>query len=165
MGDFVDMAELDQSVCQETERPAAPTRWWASAGQGNKVGFLVTVEHSWTARCGATNEGTIKTTFDEGTSDPMDSDRSEVQSVTDLLVGPRRAKGTAIRLQQDARPRQLTRRGLAFGHERFQPASFLDRQTHDESLVHDRTPSRDPGEATGIGQKSEELINIRLTGH
>ena len=30
----------------------------------------------------------------------LDSDRSEVQSVTDWLVGPRRIKGTAIRLQR-----------------------------------------------------------------
>ena len=30
----------------------------------------------------------------------MDSDRSEVQSVADLLVGPRRAQGTAIGLSR-----------------------------------------------------------------
>ena len=37
----------------------------------------------------------------------MDSDRSEVQSVADLLVGPRRAKGIAIGFEQDARPGDL----------------------------------------------------------
>jgi hypothetical protein len=95
----------------------------------------------------------------------VDSDRSEVQSVADLLIGPRRAQGTAIGLQQDARPRQLTRRRLAFGDERFQLAAFLDRQTHDELFVHDRTPSQDPGETARIGQKSEQLINTRLTTH
>ena len=65
MGDLVDVAEFDQSVRQETERPAAPTRWRASAGQGDEVGLLLAVEHSWTARYGTANEGTIKTTFDE----------------------------------------------------------------------------------------------------
>ena len=52
-------------VRQETERPAAPTRWRASAGQGDEVGLLLAVEHSRTARYGTTNEGTIKTAFDE----------------------------------------------------------------------------------------------------
>lgn len=65
MGDLVDMAEFDQSVRQEPERPAAPTRWRASAGQGDEAGLLVTVEHSWTARYGTTDKGAIKTTFDE----------------------------------------------------------------------------------------------------
>jgi hypothetical protein len=65
MGDRVDLAEFDQSVRQETERPAAPTRRRASAGQGDEVGFLLAVEHSGTTRYGTTNEGTIQTTFDE----------------------------------------------------------------------------------------------------
>ena len=65
MGDLVDMAEFDQSVRQETERPAAPTRRRASAGQGDEVGLLLAVEHSRTARYGTTNEGAIKTPFDE----------------------------------------------------------------------------------------------------
>jgi hypothetical protein len=95
----------------------------------------------------------------------MDGNRSEVQSGADLLVGPSRAQGTAIRFEQDTRPGQLARRRRTFGDERFQLAAFLDRQTHDEFLVHDRTPSQDPGETARIGQKSEELINTRLTGH
>ncbi len=59
------MAEFDQSVRQETERPAAPTLRRASAGQGDEVGLLVAVEHSRAPRYGATNQGTLKTTFDE----------------------------------------------------------------------------------------------------
>ena len=65
MGDFVDMAEFDQSIRQETECPAAPTRRRASTGQGDEVGLLVAVEQSWTTRHGSTDEGTIKTPFDE----------------------------------------------------------------------------------------------------
>jgi hypothetical protein len=65
MGDGVDMAEFDESVRQETERPAAPPRWRAAAGQGDEVGLLVTVEHSRTTRYRTTNQGTIKTAFDE----------------------------------------------------------------------------------------------------
>ena len=159
------MAELHESGCQEPECPAAPTRWRAPAGQGDEVGLLVAVEHSWTARYGSANEGTIKTSFDERAADPMDRDRSEVESVADLLVGPRRAQVAAIGFEQDARPGQLACRRLAFDDERFQLAAFLDRQTHDEFFVHDRTPSQDPGETTRIGQKSEELINTRLTRH
>ena len=165
MGDRVDVAECDQSVRQETERPAAPALWRASAGQGDEVGLLLAVEHSRTARDGTANEGPIKTPFDEGAADPVNGDCTEVQSVADLLVGPGRAKGTAISFEQDARPGQLARRRLAFGDERFQPASFLDRQTHDELLVHDRTPSQNPDETARIGQESEELINTRLTRH
>jgi hypothetical protein len=165
MGDLLDMAEFDQSIRQEAKRPAAPTRRRASTGQGDEVGFLLTVEHSPTARDGTANEGTIKTPFDERATDPVDSDRSEVQSVTDLLIGPRRAKGTAIGFEQDACPGQLACRRLAFGDERFQLAAFLGRQTHNELLVHDRTPSPNPGETARIGQKSEDLINTRLTGH
>lgn len=159
------MAEFDQSIRQEPERPTAPTCWRASTGQGNEVGLLVAIEQSRTARYGAANEDTIETPFDERATDPMDCNRSEIQSVADLLVGPRRAKGTAIGLEQDARPGQLARRRLAFGDERFQQAAFLDRQPHDEFLVHDRTPSQDPDETARIGQKSEKLINTRLTGH
>src|SRR3954470_22613258 len=119
------MAEFDQSVRQETERPAASPRWRASTGQGDEVGLLVAIEHSHPARDGTANEGAIKTPFDEGAADPVDSDRSEVQSVADLLVGPRRAEAAAIGLQQDTRPGQLARRRLAFGDERFQLAAFL----------------------------------------
>ena len=127
MGHFVGMAEFDQSIRQESERPAAPTRWRTSTGQGDEVGLLVAVEHSWTARHGSTNEGAIKTAFDERAADPMDSDRSEVQSVADLLVGPRRAKRTTIRLQEDSRPGQLARRRFAFGDDRLQLDAFLGR--------------------------------------
>jgi hypothetical protein len=165
MGDLFDMAEFDQSIRQEPECPTAPTRWRASAGQGDEVGLLVAIEQPRTARYGTANEDAIETPFDERATDPMDCNRSEVQSGADLLVRPRRAKGTAIRFEQDARPGQLARRRLAFGDERFQLAAFLDRQTHDEFLVHDRTPSQNPGETARIGQKSEELINTRLTGH
>ena len=63
------------------------------------------------------------------------------------------------------RARVNLRRRLAFGNERFQLVAFLDRQAHDEFLVHDRTPSQDPGETAKIGQKPEELINTRLTRH
>ena len=65
MGGLVDVAEFDQSVRQERGRPAAPTRWRASAGQGDEVGLLLAVEHSRTEGYGTTNEGTLKTTFDE----------------------------------------------------------------------------------------------------
>jgi hypothetical protein len=165
MGDLFDMAEFDQSIRQESECPAAPTRWRASAGQGDEVGLLVAIEQPRTARYGTANEDAIETPFDERATDPMDGNRSEVQSGADLLVRPRRAKGTAIRFEQDARPGQLASRRLAFSEERFQLAAFLDRQTHNEFLVHDRTPSQNPGETARIGQKSEELINTRLTGH
>ena len=65
MGDLVDVAEFDQSVFQETERPAAPTRGRASAGQGDEVGFLLAIEHSPPTRYRTTNEDTIQTPFDE----------------------------------------------------------------------------------------------------
>ena len=65
MGDLVDLAEFDQSVPQEPERPAAPPCGRASAGQGDEVGFLLAVEHPRTMRYGTTNEGTIQTTLDE----------------------------------------------------------------------------------------------------
>ena len=65
MGDRVDVAEFNHLLGQEAERPAAPTRRRASAGQGDEVGFLIAVEHSGTTRYGTTNEGTIQTTFDE----------------------------------------------------------------------------------------------------
>ena len=65
MGDLADVAEFDQPVRQETERPAAPALWRAAAGQGDEVGLLLAVEHPPTARYGTTNEDAIKTTFDE----------------------------------------------------------------------------------------------------
>jgi hypothetical protein len=65
MGDLVDVAELDQSVRQETERPAATTCRRAPAGQGDEMGLLLAVEHSPTVRDGTTNEDALKTTFDE----------------------------------------------------------------------------------------------------
>ena len=65
MGDLFDMAEFDQSIRQEPERPAAPTCRRASTGQGDEVGLLLAVEHSRTARYGTTNEGTIEAPFDE----------------------------------------------------------------------------------------------------
>ena len=65
MGDRADVAEFDQPVRQETERPATATRGRVSAGQGDEVGLLVAVEHSRTARYGTTNEDALKTTFDK----------------------------------------------------------------------------------------------------
>jgi hypothetical protein len=80
------MPKLDESVRQEPERPAAPTRRRASTGQGDEVGLLVAIEHSRTAGYGPTNEDAIKTPFDERATDPMDCHRTEVQGVADLLV-------------------------------------------------------------------------------
>ena len=50
MRDAFDVAKLHQSVREKTERPAAPTRWRASARQGDEMGLLLAVEHSRTAR-------------------------------------------------------------------------------------------------------------------
>ena len=94
MGDRVDVAECDQSVRQETERPAAPALWRASAGQGDEVGLLLAVEHSPTARDGTANEGPIKTPFDEGAADPVS--RRSRNSFTLLFItmfGERRTCG------------------------------------------------------------------------
>jgi hypothetical protein len=98
MRDLLDFAEFDQSVRQKPKRPAAPARRRASTRQGDQVGLLLAVKHSRTVRQGTTNEGTIKAAFDERATDSVDSDCSEVQSVTDLLVRPCRAKAAAIRL-------------------------------------------------------------------
>jgi hypothetical protein len=65
MGDLFDMAEFDQSIRQEPECPAAPTRRRASAGQGDEVGLLVAIEPSRTARYATANEDAIETPFDE----------------------------------------------------------------------------------------------------
>jgi len=86
MRDVPDVAELDKSVCQETQRPATPTCWRASTRQGDQVGLLLAVEHSPPTRCGTTDEGTIKTTLDERTAHSVDCDDSEIQSLADLLV-------------------------------------------------------------------------------
>jgi hypothetical protein len=160
------VAEFNKFVRQEAQRPATPTCRRASARQGDQVGLLLPVEHSRTAWQGTTNEDTLKAALDKRAADPVDRERSEVQSLADLLVGPCRTKVAAIGLQQDARPGQLARRRLAFGDERFQLVAFVNRQSHDESFVHDRTPSQVSGKKLpGIGQKSEELINTRLTKH
>ena len=86
MGDFVDMAEFDQSSSQEPECPAAPTRRRASTGQGDEVGLLVAIEHSRTAGYGPTDEDAIRTPFDERATDRMDCHGTEVQGLADLLV-------------------------------------------------------------------------------
>ena len=39
-----DMAEFDQSIRQEPERPAAPTCWRVPTGQGDEVGLLVAIK-------------------------------------------------------------------------------------------------------------------------
>jgi hypothetical protein len=86
MRDVPDMAELDQFVRQETQRPATPTCRRASTGQGDQVGLLLAVKHSRATGCGTTDEGTIKATLDERTADSVDRDYSEIQSLADLLV-------------------------------------------------------------------------------
>lgn len=42
--------------------------------------------------------------------------------------------------------REPARGRLAFGDERFQLSTFFQRQSYNELLVHDRTPSKHPGE-------------------
>ncbi len=86
MRDISDMAELDQFVRQETQRPPAPTCRRASTRKGDQVCLLLAVEHSRTTRYGTTDEGTIKTTPDKRTADPVYRDYSEIQSLADLLV-------------------------------------------------------------------------------
>ena len=157
MGDLVDLAEFDESVCQETERPAAPTRRRASTRQGDQVGLLLAVEHPRAARQGTTDEGTVETAFDEVASDPVDGDRREIQSAADLLVGPSRASVAAIGLRQDARPGQFAGRRLALGDHGLQLFALLDREAHNESLVHNRTPSQD------LGQICQDWMEVRAT--
>ena len=86
MRDVPDMAELDQFVRHETQRPATPTCRRAPTRQGDQVGLLVAVEHSRTTRCGTRDEGTIKAALDKRTADSVDRDYSQIQSVADLLA-------------------------------------------------------------------------------
>src|SRR5271155_4430457 len=119
------MPKLDKFVRQKPQCPAAPACRRASTSQGDKAGLLVAIEHSGTSRYGTTNEDAIKTPFDKRATNPMDGHHTEVQSVADLLVGPRRPQRAAIGFEEDARPSLLTRRHLAFGDERFQLAALL----------------------------------------
>jgi hypothetical protein len=159
------MAQRDHPVRQQTERPTSPAHGRTPARQSDQVGLLLAIEHSRTSRQGTADEGAVEPTFDEGTADAVDGDRSDVQGATDLLVGPCRAEAATIRLQQDPRPGQLACRRLAFGDERFQFTAFHLRQPHDEFLVHKVTPVRWRLGVANIGQKSEELINTPLTRH
>src|SRR5262249_19020808 len=59
--------------------------------------------------------------------------------------GPGRPRVAAIGLQEDARPGQLTRRRLPLDDEGLQLVTFVTREAHDKSLVHDRTPSQHLG--------------------
>jgi hypothetical protein len=86
MRDIPDVAELDQFVRQETQRPATPTCRRASTRKGDEVGLLLAVEHSRTTRRGTTDQGTVKAALDERTADSVDRDYSKIQSLADLLV-------------------------------------------------------------------------------
>jgi hypothetical protein len=99
MRDLFDMAKFDQFVRQETQCPPTSTCRRASTREGDQVGLLLAVEHSPTARQGTTNEDTLQAAFDKRAADPVDGDRSEVQSLADLLVGPCRTQVAAIGLQ------------------------------------------------------------------
>src|SRR5262245_9007984 len=165
MRDRVDMAELDHLVGPETERPAAPARGWAAARQGDQMGLLLAIEHPGPARDGPADQGPLEAAFDEVAADPVDGDRPDIQREADLLIGPSRPRVAAIGLQEDAGPGQLARRRLAFGDEGLQVLALLGGQADDESLVHDRTPSQDPGRSARIGRQSGQLINSWLTGH
>ncbi len=121
MRDAADVAQLHHPVRREAERPAAPARRGAAAGQGDEVGLLFAVEHPRTSWHGATNEGAFETAFDEGATHAMDGDRPHIQGDADLLVRPCRRQVTAVRLQEDACPRQFPGRRLAAGDQRLSP--------------------------------------------
>src|SRR5262249_26095703 len=84
--------------------------------------------------------GLLRAPLDKGLADAWDGDRSDVQRVADLQVGPRGAGAAAVSLQQDAGPGQFAGRCCPLGDERFQLWALLLRQPHHELLIHDWTP-------------------------
>ncbi len=121
MRDAANMAQLNHPVRQEAERPAAPTRRGAAAGQGDEVRLLLAVEHPRASWHGATHEDALETALDEGATHAMDGNRPHIQGDADLLVRPCRPKRAPVRLQQDACPRQFPGRRLAAGDQRLSP--------------------------------------------
>jgi hypothetical protein len=93
------------------------------------MGLLVAIEHRAAARHRTADQGTVQAPLHKASANAVDRDRSDIQGLADLQVGPGRAEGATVGLQQDARPRQLASRRLPLGEERLPGVGVPPRTT------------------------------------
>src|SRR5205807_4998789 len=114
-------------------------------------------------------QGRLRALFDEALADPLHRGHANFQGLDNALVGPGRAAGRGIGLEQDARVRQLPRSCLARSDQGLELLAFLVGQRNLVPLHH-LSPggSGPPGESTQLYPSlpvwwSTSLASIRLT--
>src|SRR5262249_26095702 len=165
MRDALDLAEFDQSFRQETKRPAAPACRRTPAGQRHQVGLRLAVQHSRSARHGTADE------------DSFEPPSTKVWRTRGTVIGPMSSASLICRSVPEGRglPRSAFSRMRARVNLRAAAAPLATSDSNcGRSSSDNRTTnflfmigllSRGGVRTAGIGQKSEELINITLTRH
>lgn len=102
MGKAGQIAQFDQFVGQEMERPAPTAFGWLGTGQRNQHRLLLRIELTFSAWPGALNQCQVKALFHEASLGPIDRRGSDVQRLGNGFVGLAR-----IRQEQDLRPLHL----------------------------------------------------------
>jgi len=111
--------QLHQPVGQQLERPPLAAVRRDRAGEGDEPGLGPPVQLPVPARpgLGLTGQGGVEPLLDEPPADPLDGGHADLDRLGDPVVGPGRAAGGSVGLEQDAGVAQLLSGRLAGGDQ------------------------------------------------
>ena len=104
MGHGGDVSQIDETVGEQTQGPAGEAGGGLAASQGDQVGLLVAIQLALveSVRFGRT-EGDVQARLDERLPHPVDCGEADIESLTDLVVGPSGSKVGGIGFEEDSR--------------------------------------------------------------
>jgi hypothetical protein len=121
----LDDLQLDQLVSQQAQAPVGLAGRRLCTGAGDEFGFLYALQLAHVcARRRAVVEGRLQPLFDVLFAHPRARRRADLDRLGDRLVRQTRSVGALVRLQQDARMRELAGRLRAGSEQAFQGGAF-----------------------------------------
>src|SRR4051812_1155672 len=132
MGNDINIAQSDQLIGQQAQRPVVPSGWGRGAGQRHQVGFNLPVQLAFSPTGGATSmQGCVQPFFHEALADTVNRLASDIEGLFDSLVAPSRTLGTAISLEQDLGMGTHLPRGSAGMYQFGKVGAFIGSQSYD----------------------------------
>jgi hypothetical protein len=115
----------------------------SAAGQSYQTSFLLTIEPT---TGGATGGAAVQSRFQaflhKALADPLHTRRTDLQSLTDLSVGPAGALGTDVRFEKNSGVDLLFGAGPARSDQLLESRTLLGRKVYHVPLSHHRSSRR-----------------------
>lgn len=110
MADLLHIAQLDEAIGKQSQRPAGLALRARTARKGNEMGFLLSIEGMGSCLgMKAMVECIVQAVVYEALADADHRVTAHLEGFGHLFIGPARTRGMAIDLQKDTGMRLLSR--------------------------------------------------------